>query len=114
VKPKPNGEFTFSQDSLKELTGMAEHLHLKKVFVVLGCYKTREVCIVTLKHLQEMIAIREKAAGKPEDQYVVLVTAPKNSKLRVYLNAPGTKGKLLKNTEAKVARNSFPGVLFAQ
>jgi hypothetical protein len=114
VKPKANGEFpfTFSQDNLKELTGMTEQLQLKKVFVVLVCFVAREVCVVTLQRLREMIAIREQAAGKTEDQYVVLVTAPKNSKLRVYLNAPGTKGKLLRNTETKVARNSFPGVLF--
>jgi len=114
VKPKPNGEFpfTFSQDSLKELAGMAEHLHLKKVFVVLVCYKAREVCVVTLQRLKEMVATREKAAGKAEDQYVLLVTAPKNSQLRLYLNVPGKKGKLLKNTETKVPRNSFPAVLF--
>jgi hypothetical protein len=99
---------------LKDLTGVAEHLHLKKVFVALICYKAREVCLVTLQRLKEMIATREKATGKTEDQYVVLVTAPKNSQLRVYLNVPGTKGKLLKNTETKVPRNSFPGVLFAQ
>ena len=114
VKPKPNGEFpfTFSQDSLKELAGMAEHLHLKKVFVVLVCYKAREGCVVTLQRLKEMVATREKAAGKAEDQYVLLVTAPKNSQLRLYLNVPGKKGKLLKNTETKVPRNSFPAVLF--
>jgi hypothetical protein len=114
VKPKSNGEFpfTFSQDNLTEIAGMAEQLQLKKVFVVLVCYTPREVCVVTWKRFKEMIAVREKATGKPEDQYVVLVTAPKNSKLRVYLNAPGTKGKLLKHTVTKVARNSFPGMLF--
>jgi hypothetical protein len=114
VKPTANGEFpfTFSQDNLKELTGMAEQLQLKKVFAVLVCYAAREVCVLTLQRLKEMIAVREKAAQKTEDQYVVLVTARKNSKLRVYLNAPGTTGKLLKKTATKVARNSFPAVLF--
>ena len=73
VKPKANGEFpfTFSQDNLKELTGMTEQLQLKKVFVVLVCFVAREVCVVTLQRLREMIAIREQAAGKTEDQYVV-------------------------------------------
>jgi hypothetical protein len=114
VKARPNGEFpfVFSQDNLKELAGMADHLKLKKVFVVLVCYKARQVCVITLQRLKEMIAIREKVANKTEDQHVVLVTAPKNSYLRVYMNVPGKKGQLLKHTETKVPRSSFPAVLF--
>jgi hypothetical protein len=59
-----------------------------------------------------MIDIRKAAADAPEDQYVVLVTALKNSKLRAYLNVPGKKGKLPRKTEIKVARNDFPSMLF--
>lgn len=113
VKPKANGEFpfTFSQDNLKELADIEGQL--KKVFLALVCVRAREVCIINLPKLREMIAIREKAAGGPEAQYVLLITARPNNKLRAYMNAPGTRGKLLKSTEIKVSRNDFPVALFA-
>ena len=112
AKPKANGEFpfTFSQDNLKELADMKGKL--KKVFVVLVCHDAREVCVISLERLHEMIDIRKVAASEPEGQYVILVTAQKNSKLRAYMNAPGKKGKLLRKTDTKVARNDFPALLF--
>ncbi len=113
VKPKPNGEFpfTFRQEHLKELEDMQGKL--KKVFVALVRHDAREVCVAALPKLKEMIAARKAAAGDAEDQHVVLVTASKNSKLHAYLNVPGKKGKLFKATAIKVARNDFPGMLFA-
>ena len=41
----------------------------------------------------------------------MLVTAPKNAAFRVYVNAAGTKGKLL-GTAKKVARNRYPNLFF--
>ena len=113
VDPRPNGEypFTFSQDTLKDLAAM-EEAKLKKIFVALVCVKAEQVCVLTWPRLKEMITIRETAAQEKESQYVVLVTARGNSKLRVYLNVPGKKGLLLKKTESKVARKAFPSALF--
>jgi hypothetical protein len=56
--------------------------------------------------------LAKAAKGSDEDQYVVLVTTPKNKGLRVYVNAPG-KRKTILGKELTVARNSFPGVIFS-
>lgn len=111
---KPNatsGEylFTFSKDHLEELENIARTN--PKTFVALVCVKDREVCGISHSELLELVARREKALGHAEDSTSVLVTAPENKGLRVYVNAPGVKGKFL-GKEKIVSRSAFPGIVF--
>lgn len=111
---KPNktlGEyqFTFLVDHLKDLSDIAKRHD--KVFVVLVCVADREICYIEYSQLAAMIAARKAAKGSDEEQYTVLVTAPKGKGLRIYMNAPGKKNTTLGSTI--VSRNGFPDVIFA-
>lgn len=75
------------------------------------CVDAREVCVMTVDELHDLIDRRQKANGGPEDQYTVLVTAQAGKSLRVYLNQPGKKGTIL-GKAIVVTRNAFPDVLF--
>ena len=101
--------FTFHSDHIKVIRAIAAAN--ERTFIVLVCVDAREICAITADELATMIAARQKAKGSMEDQYTVLVTAPKGKGLRVYMNHPGTKGTLL-GKELIISRSSFPGVLF--
>lgn len=111
---KPHGKykeyvFTFRSDHL---------LHLRKIaaanesaFIAMICVDAREVCVITVDQLHDLINRRQKANGGPEDQYTVLVTAQAGKSLRVYANHPGKKGTIL-GKQLVVSRNAFPSALF--
>jgi hypothetical protein len=101
--------FTFNRANLAELDAIARVNG--KTFLALVCVDAREVCTLPYNELQTLITRRRNAAGKVEDQYTLLVTAQKNEKLHVYVNAPNTKNKKLKR-DIIVSRNSFPSDLF--
>jgi hypothetical protein len=101
--------FTFSKANLAELDAIAKVS--PKTFLALVCVKVREVCCLPYGKLLELIALRKKAAGQAENQYVLLVTARKNEGLHVYVNAPHQKKTKL-GKDVVVSRNSFPGDLF--
>lgn len=111
---KPNaayGEyvFTFTKDHLAELAAIAASA--PKTFIALVCVKDREICCISHSTLADLAARREKAAGHPEDTLTVLVTAPENKSLRVYVNAPGKKGSIL-GKAVIVSRSAFPKIVF--
>lgn len=101
--------FTFHKDHLADLAAISKVN--PKTYVALVCVKDREICCISHAELLELVARREKALGHSEDSLSVLVTAPENKGLRVYVNAPGKKGKLL-GKEKIVARSAFPEVIF--
>ena len=100
--------FTFRDEHLKDLQDIAKRHD--KVFIVLVCVEDREICYVTFNDLQAMINARNAANGGAEEQYTVLVTAPKGKGLRIYMNAPGKKNTAL--GKKIVSRNGFPDVIF--
>ena len=111
-KPKPGVleyVFTFTQEHMKELAEIAQAV--PKTFVALVCVKDREICSISHADLLALVAKREKALGKQEDAYTVLVTVPEGKKLRVYVNFPGKKNTIL-GKPLLVSRNEFPGGIF--
>ena len=82
-----------------------------RTFVVLVCVKERDICCISYEQLQDLIAQRKTAKGGPEDQYSILVTAPKGKRLRVYVNAPGVRKKRL-GKEIVISRSAFPSIIF--
>ena len=110
-KPSRIGEyaFTFTEDHLQELDAIDGQMD--QTFIALVCVKDREIACLTLPQLQNMVERRREEKGEPEDQYVVLVTAPERSKLRAYVNAPGKRGTML-GKELRINRRLFPAALF--
>ena len=111
-KPTPSYKeypFTFHQEHLSELRQIKAAN--PKTFIALVCVKDREICCISYEQLQTLVERRKAAKGGDEDQYVLLVTAPKNKGLRVYVNAPG-KRKTILGKELIVSRNTFPGTIF--
>ena len=101
--------FTFQKAHLDELALLREKSG--KVFAVLVCIKDKEICVLSDAELNQLIALRERVFGGPEDQYQIVVTAPANKQFRVYVNRPGVKGKMM--GEIKVKRSAFPDALFS-
>lgn len=102
--------FTFRQDELDELSEIYEVVD--KLFLGFVCVKDREICCLSYSQLKNLIDARKVKKGASENQYVILVTAPKNQSLRAYINAPGVKKKIL-GSSLIINRNSFPNVLFS-
>ena len=112
VRPNKNYKeyaFTFTSDQmdqLKVISGLND-----KLFLGLVCVKDREICCLSYSRFTSLIKRRVSAIQADEDQYTILVTAPKNKSLRVYVNAPGRKKTILGKTEI-VKRTAFPNELF--
>ncbi len=103
--------FNFSTANRAEMAALATSVH--SFFVALVCVKDREVCCLEYSVIDLLFRRRRRAKGSDEEQITVLVTMPKKSKCRVYVNAPGKKNTLL--GEAKlVTRSDFPSMLFEQ
>jgi hypothetical protein len=101
--------FTFHKDHLKELSDISEVID--KLFLALVCVKARAVCCLSYGELTALIERRKRARKADEDQYTILVTIPQGKSLRVYVNVPGEKKKIL-GRQLIVPRNSFPNKLF--
>lgn len=101
--------FTFHAEHLEELRQI--RAANGKTFVALVCIKDREICCLSYDDLEALVNSRKAEKGVDEDQYVILVTAPKRKELRVYINAPGKKKTIL-GKELKVPRKDFPNVMF--
>lgn len=102
-------QFTFNSDHLAMLEDADEHGN--EFVIALVCVKDREICALPYKELQRLIELRQAAVGNVEDQYVVLLSLPKDSAFRVSIAAPGRRGVAL-GKELKIARNKFPNCLF--
>ena len=102
-------QFTFKQENIEELERI--HEHHPNVYVLLVCVHDREVCCLTYAQFRDLYNRRVKQVGHEEEQFVILATLPAR-KFRVYVNAPGVRGKLI-GKEILVARSGFPGMLFS-
>jgi hypothetical protein len=102
--------FTFTKQHLEDLLMLREHC--SKVFVVLVCIRVKEICVLSLGQLQQLIRTRKQARGEEEEQYQILVTAPKNKQFRAYVNHPGRRGIAL--DQQLIRRNAFPEILFIE
>jgi hypothetical protein len=100
--------FTFSRMHLNELDEIARRC--SKVVLALVCVKDKEICALSLDDFRVHIARRREAAEVEEDQYTLLVVAPKGQRLRVYMNHPGRRKVSME--QQVVARSDFPDVLF--
>ena len=101
--------FTFHKDHLKELSDIAGVIN--NLFLALVCVKAREVCCLSYSELTVLLERRKRARKADEDQYTILVTIPQGKSMRVYVNMPGEKKKIL-GRQLVVSRNSFPAKLF--
>jgi hypothetical protein len=101
--------FTFRDENLSELKGLAKNA--ARVYLALVCVKDKEICSLPYTSLMELIRLRREAKGVDESQYSVLLTLPKRSRFRVYVNDPGTRGARL-GKEQRIPRNDFPGAIF--
>jgi hypothetical protein len=101
--------FTFSSDQLKLLRRLS--LKVPHVFLALVCVKGREVCCLPYEVLLELRARRREAKGADEDQYMIAVTLHHRKRFHVYINSPGSKGKMLGDA-VTISRADFPGRIF--
>lgn len=111
-EPKgPFGEysFNFQKKPLKELAQIQNVV--SKLFLALVCVKDREICCLSYEELINLVNMRKKNKGATEEQYPILVTVEKGKSMRVYINAPGVRGKML-GKEIVAKRNAFPEKIF--
>ncbi len=85
--------------------------HGNEFYIALVCVKDREICALPYRELLRLIALRKNTVGSVEDQYVILLSLPKDSAFRVSIAAPGRRGVAL-GKETKIPRNKFPNILF--
>lgn len=102
-------KFTFSPEVMDSIELAATQY--SKVFIGLVCVQDQVICCIDIDQMTEMLHARIKTAGKEEDTYQILVTAPENKGLRAYTNASGRKG-VIAGREHVIARNRFPSCLF--
>ncbi|WP_422035172.1 hypothetical protein [Reyranella sp.] len=101
--------FTFHKHHLQMLKALEQKSD--KVFIGLVCVEARQICCISHRELEDLIATREAKKGAPEDQYTLLVTVPSGKQFRVYMNAPGQKKTSIGSFT--VPRNAFPGCIFS-
>lgn len=110
-KTKAHSEFifTFKKQHLSDLAKIAKRN--PKTFIAMVCVGAREVCCISYEELSSMIKARRNEKNKKEDQYTILVTVPTGKSMRVYINAPGKKNRMLGKANI-INRNSFPSRIF--
>jgi hypothetical protein len=101
--------FTFNKEHLNDLSAIATSTN--KLYIILVCVKGQEICCISYRELSTLIERRKKAKKDDEDQYTILVTIPTGKSMRVYVNVPGEKKKIL-GRQLVVSRNAFPSKLF--
>jgi len=101
--------FNFNTAHLDELDAISKAV--PKTFLALVCVEARQVCCLPYSQLLSLIQRRRTRAGHAESQYVILVTAPKNKTLHVYIDVPHKK-KMKLGKDIIVNRNAFPNDLF--
>jgi hypothetical protein len=101
--------FTFNTEHLSDLAAIAAASN--KLYIALVCVKGKEICCISYRELSALIERRKKAKKTEEDQYTILVTIPAGKSMRVYVNPPGEKKKIL-GRQLVVSRNAFPAKLF--
>ncbi len=112
VKPTPKFKefvFTFTSENIKTIRALAGAND--RAFIAMVCVTAREVCLISTDQLNNLLIARQKAYGGVENQYTVLVTAPANKGMRVYMNEPGRR-KMILGKELIARRSSFPSDLF--
>jgi len=102
-------KFGFTLDNIKDMMRISRST--KSLYLALVCVESREICCLSYENCSKLIQRRRAEKGADEDQYQILVTAPKGKSLRVYVNAPGVKKKLL-GEPMIVGRSEFPEMIF--
>lgn len=102
--------FSFKAEQIESLREISESCG--RTYLALICVKDREICCISHAELTSLIESRKIAKGSDEDQYTILVTAPVGKGLRIYVNAPGVKGKML-GEPLIVPRSAFPNIVFS-
>ncbi len=112
---KPRGKavkeyvFNFSEDNIKELAELKQRR--ERVFLGLVCVHDRQICCVPYSDFLAMVASRKAAKGASEETYTILASLTAGGRFRVYVNAPGRKGRLLGKPRI-IPRNAFPAAIF--
>lgn len=101
--------FTFNTEHLSDLAAIATSTN--KLYVALVCVKGKEICCISYRELSALIEKRRKAKKADEEQYTILVTMLAGKSMRVYVNSPGEKKKIL-GRQLVVSRSAFPAKLF--
>lgn len=82
-----------------------------KTFLALICVEDGEICCLDGQKFKTLLNYRQQSSKCVEDQYQILVTARKNSSLRVFVNAAGKKGHVA-GKMLTISRSAFPGAIF--
>jgi hypothetical protein len=101
--------FTFNKQHLKDLEKI--YKAFPQTFIALVCVEDREICCLSYEELNNLIELRKKEKGSTENQYTILVKIPRRSFMRVYVNAPGVKNRIL-GKELKMKRKDYPSRIF--
>ena len=101
-------KFTFTEGQINEIKEI--HDNGDELYIALVCVKDREVCCIPYATLNDLIAKRQAAAGKKENQYQLLATLKARQAFRLYVNKPGKKGITL--GRVTIPRKKFPDMLF--
>lgn len=102
-------QFRFDYDHFAEL----EKLRAKRdrCFVVLVCVKAEEICCMPARTVLRLRKLHLAAGKFDTPEFVLIVTARKRRRFRVYVNKPGARGVYL-TEPIIVPRNAFPDHLF--
>lgn len=111
TKPHDEYKFTFTKQHLDDL----EQIHKvnPEIFIAMVCVADREICCLSYGKLSKLVKSRKDKKGKNEEQYTILVTLPPKKSMRVNINTPGKKNKML-GKPIIVKRNMFPNKIFSK
>lgn len=101
--------FSFNRDARKTIRQMAKHSD--KVYVGLVCVEDRQICCLSVEEFNRLVSLRRSEVGKNEDQYVVWVALPKNSKFRAYVT-PAARKNMYLGEPLRIAQSAFPAKVF--
>jgi hypothetical protein len=109
--PSADYIFTFNKDNKSELTSLSRQY--ERLFIIMVCYKHRQICSLHYSELQAWLNRRRRALGKDEHTSTILVGLAKGKAFRVNMNQPGRR-KVYLDTPQLVPRIRFPDCLFGE
>jgi hypothetical protein len=102
--------FNFKKENLEEIRALQSRC-TQGTFIVLVCLKHRQTCVITSEYLERVIEKRGEGPLADHTQYNLQVNVQGGRGMRVYMNAPNSKKKIVEDPLI-VARNAFPRLIF--
>ena len=101
--------FSFNTENLDHIQAM--NRKGTSTFIALICVEEKQICCISAGELNALIARRQEAKGKAENQYTVVVALLPRSKFRTFVTPPARRNTVL-GEPMLVAQNDFPDRLF--